>query len=328
MLDHGGNMDAAMARFGGGAQDWIDLSTGINRVPYPLPNLPARAWTDLPTRADMARLVAAARDAWGVSGAILPLSGAQQAIQLIPRLGVPGRARVLSPTYNEHAASLRAAGWQVEAVATLADLAGADLAVVVNPNNPDGQHHASARLLELLPQVGQLVVDESFVDPYPQQSLAAKTGLPGLWVLRSFGKFYGLAGLRLGFALGPEADVERLSTLAGPWPVSGAAIEVGCRALGDRVWQVQTATRLAEDAARLDMLCPLLVAGGTMLFRLYDSPDAARVQDHLASHRIWSRIFPWSPRLVRLGLPAPHEWPRVAMALDQMRAVGLALQPG
>lgn len=324
MLDHGGNMDAAMARFGGGPQDWIDLSTGINRVPYPLPDLPARAWTDLPTRADMARLVSAARNAWGVSGAILPLSGAQQAIQLIPRLGLPGRARVLSPTYNEHAASLQAAGWQVEAVARLDDLVGSDLAVVVNPNNPDGQHHDSARLLDLVPRVGQLVIDESFADPCPQESLAAQTGLPGLWVLRSFGKFYGLAGLRLGFALGTQADIERLSALAGPWPVSGAGIEVGCQALGDRLWQEQTGTRLAEDAARLDALCPLALVGGTALFRFYDSSDAARVQDHLASHRIWSRIFPWSPRLVRLGLPAPHEWPRVTMALAHMRAAGLA----
>lgn len=328
MLDHGGNMDAAMARFGGGPQDWIDLSTGINRVPYPLPDLPARAWTDLPTQADMARLVTAAQEAWGIGGAVLPLSGAQQAIQLIPRLRGPGYARVLSPTYNEHAASLRAAGWQVEAVATLADLAGADLAVVVNPNNPDGQHHDADRLLDLVPQVGQLVVDESFADPYPGQSLAGQTGLPGLWVLRSFGKFYGLAGLRLGFALGPQADVARLSALAGPWPVSGAAIAIGCQALGDRLWQAQTVARLTEDAARLDALCPLVLGGGTALFRLYESPDAARVQEHLARHRIWSRIFPWSPRLVRLGLPAPVEWSRVAAALGQMRAAGLALQPG
>ena len=318
MLDHGGNMDAAMARFGGGPQDWIDLSTGINRVPYPLPDLPARAWTDLPTRADMARLSAAARDVWGIRGAVLPLSGAQQAIQLIPRLTVPGLARVLSPTYNEHAASLVAAGWRVEAAADLAALAGADLAVVVNPNNPDGRHNAPADLLALLPQVGQLVVDESFADPTPAMSLAGETGRSGLWVLRSFGKFYGLAGLRLGFALGAEGAVLRLATLAGPWPVSGAAIEVGCNALADRAWQVETTARLALDAARLDALSPWPLVGGTTLFRLYDTPDAAMAQTLLARHHVWSRIFPWSPRLIRLGLPAPQEWARVEAALGQI----------
>ncbi len=257
----------------------------------------------------------AARAAWGIGGAVLPLSGAQQAIQLIPRLTQPGLARVLSPTYNEHAASLAAAGWRVEAVADLAALAGADLAVVVNPNNPDGQHYDPASLLSLLPKVGQLVVDESFADPTPEMSLAAETGRAGLWVLRSFGKFYGLAGLRLGFALGPQDAVDRLAALAGPWPVSGAAIEVGCTALGDRAWQAKTTARLGQDAARLDALSPWPLVGGTVLFRLYDTPDAAMAQNLLARHHVWSRIFPWSPRLIRLGLPAPQEWPRVETAL-------------
>lgn len=320
MLDHGGNMDAAMARFGGGPQDWIDLSTGINRVPYPLPDLPARAWTDLPTRADMDRLSAAARAAWSIGGAILPLSGAQQAIQLVPQLGQPGLARVLSPTYNEHAASLAAAGWRVQPVADLAGLAGADLAVVVNPNNPDGRHHTPAQLLHLLPQVGQLLVDESFADPAPALSLAAETGRAGLWVLRSFGKFYGLAGLRLGFALGPKDAMDRLSALAGPWPVSGAAIEIGCKALADRAWQAETTARLVQDAARLDALSPWPLRGGTPLFRLYDTPDAPKAQTLLARHRIWSRVFPWSPQLIRLGLPAPHEWPRIELAFAALRS--------
>ncbi len=317
MRDHGGNLDAAMARFGG--QDWIDLSTGINRVPWPVPDLPGRAWTDLPTRADMARLADAARAAWGVSGAIVPLAGASQAIQLLPRLYPPGLARVLSPTYNEHAAALAAAGWQVEPVGDPAALAGADLAVVVNPNNPDGRVLPPGALLALLPRVGALVVDESFADATPEISLAGATGRTGLWVLRSFGKFYGLAGLRLGFALGEAGAIARLADLAGPWPVCGAAVEIGCRALADTGWQAATAARLAEDAARLDGLSPWPPAGGTSLFRLYATPDAAAAQETLARHRIWSRIFPWSPRLIRLGLPAPGEWERVAAALSAGR---------
>lgn len=313
MRDHGGNLDAAMARHGQG--DWIDLSTGINRMPWPLPALPARAWTDLPTRADMASLADAARRAWGVGGTVVPLAGAQQAIQLIPRMSQPGRARVLSPTYNEHAAALTDAGWQVEPVETLAGLAGVDLAVVVNPNNPDGRRFSRSDLLDLLPRVGGLVVDESFADPTPEQSLAADTGRPGLWVLRSFGKFYGLAGVRLGFALTAPPQAARLAALAGPWPVSGAAIHIGGLALADRDWQQATSARLRQDALRMDQLAPWPLVGGTDLFRLYDTPDAVAAQDALARHKVWSRIFPWSPRLIRLGLPAVGEWDRVARAL-------------
>ncbi len=313
MRDHGGNLDAALARFGG--KDWIDLSTGINRQPWPVPALPSRAWTDLPTRTDMAHLAGAAWAAWGAAGAVIPLAGASQAIQLIPRLAPPGLARVLSPTYNEHAAALEGAGWRVEPVTDPAALAGADLAVVVNPNNPDGRILPPSALLALLAQVGALVVDESFADATPEISLAGETGRPGLWVLRSFGKFYGLAGLRLGFALGEAGAAARLAALAGPWPIPGAAIAIGRRALADTGWQAATIARLTGDAARLDGLSPWPLAGGTCLFRLYDTPDAPAAQEALARHRIWSRIFPWSPRLIRLGLPAAQEWDRIAAAL-------------
>lgn len=317
--DHGGNLDAAIRAWGGAAADWIDLSTGINRVPWPLPALDDADWRNLPTRAAIASLHEAARAAWGVSGAILATSGAQGAIQMVPRLGPPGRARVLSPTYNEHAAALRAAGWQVEDVPGLAALAGADLAVVVNPNNPDGRRFAPADLLALAGQVGRLVVDESFADPQPAWSLAGQTGREGLLVLRSFGKFYGLAGLRLGFVLGSRADIAALADMAGPWPVSGPAIAIGRAALADRAWAEATTARLTAEAARLDALAegagwkPL---GGCELFRLYDTPDARAAQDRLARARIWSRIFPWSGRWLRLGLPGGDaEWARLAAAL-------------
>ncbi len=319
MRDHGGNIDAAMARFGGAAEDWIDLSTGINRAPYPLPPIPPDAWAALPTRAAQARLVAAARAAYRTGAAILPVSGAQAAIQMIPRLGPPGRARVLSPTYNEHAAALLAAGWTVEEVAEPDALAGADLAVVVNPNNPDGRTFPPDRLRAIAGQVGRLVVDESFADATPGLSLAPGPAMPGLLVLRSFGKFYGLAGVRLGFVLGAEADIDTLAAMAGPWPVSGAAIEIGAAALADRAWAAQTTARLAADGPRMDALAARVgwrLAGGSSLFRLYDTPDAAQAQERLARARIWSRIFPYSATWLRLGLPgAETEWARVAAAL-------------
>ncbi|MFD2175748.1 threonine-phosphate decarboxylase CobD [Rhodobacter lacus] len=315
--DHGGNIDAAKARFGGA--DWIDLSTGINRVPYPLARLAPEAWTGLPTAAAKEALIAAAQTAFGTQAPGVALAGAQQAIQLIPRLTPPGLARVLAPTYNEHAAALRAAGWEVEEVTSLRALAGADLAVVVNPNNPDGRVTSPEALRALGLQVRRMVVDESFADATPETSLAAKAGAK-IIVLRSFGKFYGLAGLRLGFAFADAATVARLEDMVGPWPVSGPAIETGTRALLDRPWAEATTARLTAEAHRLDAIAAAAgwaLVGGTALFRTYATPDALAAQERLARAQIWSRIFPYSPSWLRLGLPGgAREWDRLEKALS------------
>lgn len=310
--DHGGNLDAARAAYGG--QGWIDLSTGINRRPYPMPPLRPEVWTALPTAPAMQALIHAAASAYGADPAqILPMAGAQAAIQTYPRLAKPGLARILAPTYNEHAAALRAMGWRVEEVRRPEVLSGADLAVVVNPNNPDG------RVVDPLAlDVGLLVVDESFADPHPGLSIAAQAGGNRL-VLRSFGKFYGLAGLRLGFLLGDPALLARASELAGPWSVSGPALGIGTAALADTGWQAQTTARLQADALRLDALAALAgwhLVGGTALFRTYATKDARAAQDHLARHQIWSRIFPYSTEWIRLGLPDGADWPRIKAAFQ------------
>ncbi|WP_102224728.1 threonine-phosphate decarboxylase CobD [Acidimangrovimonas sediminis] len=324
MRDHGGNLDQAIARFGGAAEGWIDLSTGINRQPYPVPRLSPDAWAALPRRGAEAALISAAAHAYRTGAAILPLAGAQAAIQLVPRLGPPGRARVLSPTYNEHAAALRTGGWTVEEVTTPGALAGADLAVLVNPNNPDGRCLSPAELRDLAPRVGRLVVDESFADACPELSVAGIPN-PGIIVLRSFGKFYGLAGLRLGFALGTEAEIAALAAMAGPWAVSGPALEIGAKALRDDAWADDTRARLASEAPRIDALAARAgwrLAGGAALFRLYDTPDAGAAQTGLARHGIWSRIFPGNARWLRLGLPGSEaEWARLARAMEEADAI-------
>jgi cobalamin biosynthesis protein CobC len=315
--DHGGNIDAAIAHFGG--SDWIDLSTGINRAPYPILPLRPEDWTQLPTHSAKQALLDAARQTYTSKAAILATAGAQAAIQMIPRLGLPGRARVLGPTYNEHAACLRAAGWRVEEVSRFNQLDGADLAVVVNPNNPDGKSYAPEDLLALSSKVGRLIVDESFADAQSDLSLAAKAGENGLLVLRSFGKFYGLAGLRLGFVLGAQTDIDTLNAMAGPWPVSGAALRIGQTALADTAWAKATTTRLRAECTQADALAQAAgwtPIGGTELFRLYETPDAETAQARLARHQIWSRIFPYSNRWLRLGLPAGEaEWARLTTAM-------------
>ena len=187
MRDHGGDLGRAQAQYGGA--DWIDLSTGINRAPWPLPPLDPDLWTALPRAEGYARLIAAAAACYGTRAQVVALAGAQAAIQLVPRLRAPGTAAVLTPSYNEHAGALQAQGWQVRAAPTLADMASADVAVVVNPNNPDGRSWTPAALRALAAQVGLLVVDESFADPDPALSLAPHMAGLGdrVVVLRSFG---------------------------------------------------------------------------------------------------------------------------------------------
>ena len=319
MPEHGGNLDLAVQRFGGDARDWIDLSTGINRTPYPFGELPETAWSALPTGAGLDALHRAAQEAYGSTAPILATSGAQAAIQFLPHLASRGRMRLLAPTYNEYAAVFSAAGWDVSEASDLGGLAGADIAVLANPNNPDGKRHEPKQLLALLPQVGRLVVDESFADAVPEVSLASHAGQQGLLILRSFGKFFGLAGLRLGFVLGAEADIASLSAMAGPWPVSGPAIVIGARALSDRAWAKATSERLARDSLRLDAAVRRLgwaLAGGTPLFRLYETGDAIRARERLAHARIWSRVFSYRQGWLRLGLPGSEaEWARLSAAL-------------
>lgn len=317
--DHGGNIDAAIARFGAG--DWIDLSTGINRRAFPLPAVTDAAWRRLPTQSAQAGLVEAATAAWGADPGLVgvALGGAQAAIQLVPHLRPAGVARVLTPTYNEHAACLRGEGWDVQGCGRLDDLARADLAVVVNPNNPDGRCWTPEALIGLAGRVGLLVVDESFADAQPALSLLPQACPPNLLILRSFGKFYGLAGLRLGFAFGAPPLIDTVARLAGPWPVSGPAIEIGVAALADTGWADAMRIQLTADALRADGLAQgagWTCVGGTPLFRLYDTADAGAARDRLARHHIWSRIFPYSARWLRLGLPgAEEEWHRLAAAL-------------
>ena len=196
--DHGGGLDAAVRRFGGARGDWIDLSTGINPVPYPVAGLPDAAWTDLPDSGAQAALVASARAFWAVpdGAAVLAAPGASALIARLPALAPAGTVQIPGPTYNEHAAAFAAHGWQVvENAAT-----GADAQVVVHPNNPTGAWAAPDSLTAPL-----AVIDESFCDLAPGRSLIAHAAQPGRVVLKSFGKFWGLAGLRLGFAIGDAA---------------------------------------------------------------------------------------------------------------------------
>lgn len=316
--DHGGALARAAARHGRPAAGWLDLSTGINPRPWPfphaLPPLPAEVWTRLPDD-DLARpFEAAARAYTGAPEAacVIAAPGSQALIQALPWLRPPGRVAVVGPTYAEHVRCWRLAGHATAEVADLDEAeAAASVVVLTNPNNPDGRSVPPATLVALADRLaargGLLVVDEAFADVTPEVSVAAVSGRPGLVVLRSFGKFFGLAGLRLGFALSAPDLGAGLAGILGPWAASGPAFAFGTRAMTDAAWIARTRADLTEDAAAVDAVlheAGLTVLGGTSLFRLAEVPDAAAFADRLAATGILVRPFSYHPQWLRFGLPA------------------------
>jgi len=322
VADHGGALDRAIARFGGVRGDWVDLSTGINPWPYPVPAISADAWTRLPDEAALEGLAIAARGFYGApaEAALCVAPGSQALIQLLPRLIAPISVAVMGPTYAEHARCWALAGHAVEMIDDV-DASSAPVLVLVNPNNPDGRVWSPRQIAALAERQavrgGLLVVDEAFAEVVPDASAMAEAGTPGLIVLRSFGKFFGLAGLRLGFAFGPTGLTQRLNAAFGPWAVAGPALEIGRIALSARAWAGATRDRLKAAARALDAIlhaAGLEPVGGTDLFRLVRLADAAGLADRLGRHHILVRRFADQPDRLRFGLP-PDE-----AALMRLRA--------
>lgn len=322
MLEHGGKLRAAARKYGIPEHAWLDLSTGINPEGYPIPALLPEAWRRLPDGDDMLH-VAAAR--YYRNESLLPVAGSQAAIQALPRLRTTSRVGVLSPTYGEHAHAWRRAGHvvrELSAEAVEASLDALDVVVLANPNNPTGLCLARDTLLgwraRLVARGGWLVVDEAFMDATPGESLVEQTNEPGLIVLRSLGKFFGLAGTRVGFVL---ADSELLRTLEeelGPWTVTGPAQALAALALSDGAWQEATRTHLVGASARLARLLVeqgLAPSGGTALFQWVRTPQAASLHERLARRGILTRLFT-APGSLRFGLPGGEaQWQRLEQAL-------------
>ncbi|WP_064682412.1 threonine-phosphate decarboxylase [Rhizobium bangladeshense] len=351
---HGGGITAAAAAFGGRPQDWLDLSTGINPRPLALPQIPTRVWHRLPDSYLVDEARRAARDYYD-SGEILPLPvpGTQSVIQLLPRLLRQGsqvgvtdnrvaltddkvavtddkvavtdnRIAVVSPTYGEYARAFASAGFTVDAVDDIAAISGQyRLAVVVNPNNPDGRIWPAEALAALHNRMksanGLLVVDEAFGDADPELSLAARAqDLPNLIIFRSFGKFFGLAGLRLGFAIAREDILARFDDWLGPWAVSGPALSLAASLLGSDVAVIRRF--LDERSAALQAALSaagLRSRGGTALFTLVADSKASDIYKHLCRHHILVRKFDYAPDWLRFGLtPDPAADRRLGAALQ------------
>ena len=318
-------MRQAAKQYGIALDQWLDLSTGINPDAWPVAAVSPESWQHLPQENDgleqAAKLYYQARH-------VLPVAGSQAAIQSLPLLRPCGTVGMLSPAYAEHEYNWSRRG---HTVLTLSPdnieqhLPELDALLLVNPNNPTGQTYSVGKLLhwyeQLAAQGGWLIVDEAFMDSTPQQSLAPYADRPGLIVLRSLGKFFGLAGARCGFVLAESALLDNLKDLLGPWTVSGPAREVARRALGDTLWQETTRQKLTEQGGRLKQLLncySLGPDGGTSLFQWRQHPQALAIHEALARQGIWTRYFE-HPVSLRFGLPTTEmQWQVLQQALQQL----------
>lgn len=310
--NHGGNLGEARRLFPQAPEPWLDLSAAASPHAYPFGVLLSEAFTRLPEEEDLRRLETAAADFYGAHPSqVVAAPGSQALIQRLPQLIPARRVGILGFTYSEHARCWARGGADVRTCGALADLADMDVAVVVNPNNPDGRMIPAADLARLAAHLAArgdlLVIDEAYVDFLPPHaSSISLVPATGAVVLRSFGKPFGLPGLRLGFAVAPADLCAKLRAALGPWAVSGAAVAIGCTAFADEAWFAATRARLAADAADLDAVLAaagFAAVGGTPLFRLVSHPDAASIFDHLGRAGIWTRRFVEKPAWLRFSIP-------------------------
>jgi cobalamin biosynthetic protein CobC len=324
-LLHGGDLAAARLLFPGAPEPFLDLSTGINPNSYPLPDLSADLFARLPQGEALAALSAAAAKAYRAPSTahVVCAPGTQILLPLVAALVGSGSAGVVTPTYGEHARVATRAGHRVAELADIDPARDADLVFVTNPNNPDGRLFNKNDLMALAKRLqarnGLLVADEAFMDVGPPDaSMAREVGRGGIVVLRSFGKFFGLAGVRLGFALAAPDLAARLRAQLGPWAVSGPALAIGAKALADRAWIGEMRRRLAAGTVRLDRILAaanLDIIGGTSLFRLVRA-HASALFHHLGRAGIFVRIFPENPSWLRFGQPAAeNDWRRLELAM-------------
>lgn len=309
MLEHGGRLLRAARAYGIAPEAWLDLSTGISPCAWPVPPLPASVWQRLPEDDD--GLVEAACAYYGATQ-LLPVAGSQAAIQMLPMLRQASRVGVIAPGYNEHAHAWRRAGHAVEtlpASTLLADPSHYDVIVLIHPNNPGGDRFERETLLachaDLAARDGWLIVDEAFMDATPEHSLCGEAQRDGLIVLRSSGKFFGLAGARAGFVAAHPALLELLGDRLGPWTLSGPTRHVLKLALADRAWQASARTwlhRMSDRLAEVLLRHGIGATAGCAFFQWWQHARAEAVHVALARQGILTRLFE-TPASLRFGLP-------------------------
>jgi len=326
MLEHGGNLNAASQLYSIALADWLDLSTGINPNGWPVPDkLPSAVWSHLPIEHD--GLLTAAQHYYQCDD-LLAVAGSQAAIQALPRLRKNSRVGLVTPAYAEHAHAWRQAGHTVVELDSSAindALPELDVLVIINPNNPTAELFSPLQLLawhrQLFQRGGWLLVDEAFMDSTPEYSLLDKQPLEGLIILRSIGKFFGLAGLRVGFVFATPTLLNALADLLGPWPIAQASRYITQLALSDTQWQHQQRHALLQSSQRLSDLLTrynLSPTAGSTLFQWIKTLQAEKWHQQLAQQAVFTRLFK-KPASLRFGLPKDEsDWQRLAQALESI----------
>lgn len=324
MLNHGGNLRQAARQYGIPLEAWCDLSTGINPNHYPIPNIPINAWHRLPEDNDELIDVACA---YYHCQSLLPTAGSQAAIQILPKLRPTCHIAMPKNMYQEHAHAWQTNGHLVTFFDTTPNadiLATVDVLLLCNPNNPTGIRFSKDQLLAWHQQLSSrhawLIVDEAFMDNTPQDSIASETHLECLFVLRSLGKFFGLAGARVGFLLAQTKMLALAQEIIGPWSIAGPSRYIATHALRNHAWQNETRKTLSTNMQQLKQLLQqngLTPSGGTDLFQYVVTPQAITFHQKLAKQGIWVRLFNQIPAL-RLGLPSDDHWNKLTKALEQI----------
>jgi cobalamin biosynthetic protein CobC len=333
LLEHGGRLRQAAKHYRIPLSDWLDLSTGINPNGWPAPVAPPECWRRLPEDDD--DLPRAARDYYG-NASILPVAGSQAAIQVLPMLRTAATVGVLHPAYAEHAAAWRKAGHCIQVLQEDeidARLDALDVLIIINPNNPTGVLFDPRRLLDwharLSRKSGWLIIDEAFIDGLSAYSLSAQAVRPGLIVLRSVGKFFGLAGIRCGFVIAEPSLLADLSERLGPWTISHPSRHIAALALRDSDWRQAAALNLAEAGRRLRTILAehgWPAVGASPLFQWIRHQNAVEFHELLAKQGILTRLFE-QPVSIRLGLPGDEAaWSRLEQALRLPEISKLAVQ--
>ena len=310
-IAHGGALSEAIAKHGGTASEWLDLSTGISPFSLPLPEIPADSWRRLPEQSEVRRVCELAMRHYGGSVVPIAVPGTQAAIQLLPFL-TPNASEVaiVSPTYGEYQQAYRRMDMEVDPIGALdgATDTRASVAVLANPNNPDGRETPRDDIFGFVrAQRHRLVIiDEAFADMRQDLTMVGAAGMePNLMVMRSFGKFFGLAGLRLGFVFAEAELAKVLSDRLGPWAVSGPALAIAAHAFSriDLINELRNKLDKAHAMTRSALkMANVPVVGETALFFYCEVGDGAAVRDLLASHKLLVRAFDHSPSRIRVGL--------------------------
>jgi cobalamin biosynthesis protein CobC len=323
---HGGALAAAAKKYGGNKADWLDLSTGINPNFPPVPKFTSKIWQALPDADLMAECLNAAKHFYNIpnSASLVAAPGVQALIQLLPQLKPGAKATILGPTYGEYAHVFQTLGGGGRIVNSSDELQQEAVGIIVNPNNPDGRAIAPENILAIAKSMaskdGLLIVDEAFCDLTPDVSVAKHAGMRGLLVLKSFGKFFGLAGVRLGFAAGHTHDMAILEQRLGPWAVSGPALAIGAKCYANEALKEKTSNKILSNSKaqrKVLLQAGLKLTADTGLFHLIENPKAHAIYEGLARQHILTRVFVDEPNWLRLGLCKNNaERARLKSALD------------